>query len=63
MQSEQELARLQEENVHLTQELGQLKGLYEQLLRGTQDAEVEAQPMSKRCVALEHEVSELKNSL
>ena len=63
VQSEQELVAVHEENGRLTQELRQLKGLYEQLLRGTQEAEAEAQPMSERCVALEHEVSELKTSL
>ena len=45
------------------QEIGQLKALYEQLLRGTQEADAETLPMSEHCSAPENEVSELKTNL
>ena len=63
LETKRELAQSREENDRLMQEIGQLKALYEQLLRGTQEAEAETLPMSEHCSALENEVSELKTNL
>ena len=63
LQTETDLTQTREDNVRVTQELTQLKTLYEQLLRGTQEAEAEATPMAERCATLEEEVRQLQGKL
>ena len=59
--TERELGQARQENERLTAELQQLRELYEQLLRGTREAEAEETPVAERCVALEREVTELQS--
>ena len=63
LEAEQELAWCRKDNVCLSREVDKLRELYEQLLRGTQEAEAEATPADERCAALELKVSEFKCTL
>ena len=58
-QVRKELTEKQEENARLAVEMAQLKTLYEQLLRGTREAEVST-VSNRRCTELESEVNDLK---
>ncbi len=63
LEGERELERSREENARLVQELGHLRALYEQLLRGTQEADAEAAPLAERCATLEREAEILQSEL